>query len=52
MIAIERRANDGLLEGVEGVEIVDFGDAAVQREIAARPIVDPVVAEWPACRVH
>jgi hypothetical protein len=45
VIAVERRADDGLLEGMEGMQIVNLGGAAVQREKPAGPVIDPVVAE-------
>jgi len=51
VIAIERRADDGLLESVKGVQIINLGGAPVQSEITAGPVVDPVVAERPADRI-
>ena len=51
MIAVERRADDRLLEGMEGVDVVDLGGTAVQREPGGRPVIDPVVAERAAGRV-
>jgi hypothetical protein len=47
VIAHKARADDALLEGVKGGEIVDLRRPLVPGQKRTRPEIDEIVAEWP-----